>query len=101
MAASLVFQQKVTLEHEDGERQAIFEMVVWRIPKSRDYPEGIKYRAWLSEGGATIFGFDNHKPKGPHLHVREMEIGYLFRGFDEMVADIRVMIEKEGFIYEE
>ncbi len=101
MAASLVFQQKVTLEHEDGVRQAIFEMVVWRIPKSRDYPEGMKYRAWLSEDGVTILGFDNHKPKGPHLHIREMEVGYLFRGFDELVADIRAMIEKEGFIYEE
>jgi len=101
MAASLVFQQKVTLEHGNGDRQAIFEMVVWRIPKSRDYPEGMKYRAWLSEVGITIFGFDNHKPKGPHLHIRDMEVGYLFRGFDELMADIRVMIEKEGFIYEE
>lgn len=100
MAASLVFQQKVTLEHKDGVRQSIFEMVVWRIPKSRDYPEGMKYRAWLSEDGVTIFGFDNHKPKGPHLHVREMEVGYIFRGIDELVADIKAMIEKEGFIYE-
>ena len=91
----------MTLEHGNGDRQAIFEMVVWRIPRSRDYPEGMKYRAWLSEAGVTIFGFDNHKPKGPHLHIRDMEVGYLFRGFDELMADIRVMIEKEGFIYEE
>ncbi len=37
--------------------------------------------------------------KGPHLHIRDLEVGYLFRGFDELMKDIRVMIEKEGFIY--
>ena len=80
---------------------ATFEMVAWRIPKSKDYPEGLKYRAWLSEDGETIFGFDNHKPKGPHLHIGDTEIGYLFRGYNELIKDIRVMIKKEGFIYED
>jgi hypothetical protein len=101
MGATRIFHQKATLEHEDGRRIAIFEMVVWRIQTSEEFPEGIKYRAWLSEGGVTLFGFDNHKPKGPHLHVRETEVGYLFRGFGELMRDIRAMIEKEGFIYEE
>ena len=49
----------------------------------------------------TVFGFDNHKPKGPHLHVGDRELGYLFRGYDELMRDIRKMIEQEGFIYEE
>lgn len=101
MAASLALHQKITLEHESGSRHAIFEAVVWRVPKSKDYPEGMKYRAWLSEAGVTIFGFDNHKPKGPHLHIREIEVGYHFRGFNELMDDIRAMIKKEGFIYEE
>lgn len=48
----------------------------------------------------TLFGFDNHKPKGPHLHVGDKELGYLFRGYDELVKDIRKMIEQEGFVYE-
>jgi len=101
MGASIVLHLKVTLRHEGGRRHAIFEMVVWRVPKSKEYPEGMKYRAWLSESGTTIFGFDNHKPKGPHLHIREIEVGYLFRGFDDLLADIQAMIEKEGFIYED
>lgn len=89
------------MEHQDRKRHAIFEMVVWRIPKSKTYPEGVKYRAWFSENGQTLFGFDNHQPKGPHLHIRNIEIGYLFRGFDELKNDIKAMIEKKGFIYEE
>jgi hypothetical protein len=101
MSSTKIFHEKVTLEHTDGVRRAIFETVVWKVPKSKEYIEGIKYRAWLCENGETLFGFDNHKPKGPHLHIRDTEVGYLFRGYDELMKDIKVMIEKEGFIYEE
>ncbi len=101
MKATQVFHQKVVLNHQDGKRQAIFEVVVWRVPKSKAYPEGLKYRAWLSEDGDTLFGFDNHKPKGPHLHVGNHEIGYVFRGIEALSEDIRAMIENGGFIYED
>ena len=100
MKAEIIFHQKVTLDHQDGERRAIFEAVIYRIPRSKDYPLGIKYRAWLSEDGKTVFGFDNHRPKGPHLHIREKEIGYHYRGIEELMEDIKALIEKEGFVYE-
>jgi len=77
----------VTLNHEDGKRRAIFEMIVYNLPRSKDYPVGIKYRAWFSEDGKALFGFDNHKPKGPHLHIRETEIGYNYRLVDELMKD--------------
>ena len=89
------------MNHEDGNRFAIFEIVIWKIPVSKDYPDGIKYRAWVSENGETLFGFDNHKPKGLHLHIGEREVGYVFRGMDALRADIGAMIKKEGFIYED
>ena len=79
---------------------AIFEVAIWRVPVSQAYPEGIKYRAWLSESGTTLFGFDNHKPKGPHMHIGAFEIGYVFRGIDELRRDVVAMITKEGFLYE-
>ena len=100
MKATEIFHQKQVLKHRDGKRLAIFEIIIWKIPISRDYPEGLKYRAWLSDEGNTLFGLDNHKPKGPHLHVREVEVGYVFRGLDSLRQDIIAMIEKEGFIYE-
>lgn len=100
MAAERIFHQKITLNHQDGKRTAIFDMIVYKIPRTKDYPQGIKYRAWLAENGKTIFGFDNHKPKGPHLHIKEKEIGYNYRGIDELITDIRALIEKEGFVYE-
>ena len=101
MKAIEFFRQKLVLNHKDGNRFAIFEIVIWKIPVSKDYPDGIKYRAWVSENGETLFGFDNHKPKGPHLHIGDSEVGYVFRGMDALRADIGAMIKKEGFIYED
>jgi len=101
MKASEILRQKVILKHQDGVTLGIFEFVVWKVPETKDYPEGTKYRAWLSVDGSTVFGFDNHKPKGPHLHIGEKEIGYVYRGLIQLRADILAMIEKEGFIYEE
>jgi hypothetical protein len=101
MRANEVFRQKLVLKHVDFERLAIFEVVIWQVAESAHYPEGIKYRAWLSENGVTIFGFDNHKPKGPHLHIGELEVGYVYRGTAELMKDVIAMIKKEGFIYED
>ncbi len=88
------------MKHKDLNRLGIFEVAIFKISTSIYYPEGIKYRAWLSENGKTIFGFDNHKPKGPHLHIGEIEIGYVFRGIKVLREDALAMIEKAGFIYE-
>lgn len=101
MKAENLLRQKQILKHKDGERFAIFEFVIWQVAKTKDYPSGIKYRAWLSENGETLLGFDNHKPKGPHLHIGDREIGYVFRGFPELKNDIIAMIKGEGFLYED
>jgi predicted transcriptional regulator len=77
---------------------AIFEIVIWQVPRTSNYPDGIKYRAWVSEDGKTLFGFDNHKPKGPHLHIGDHEVGYVFRGIAALRFDIEAMIKK-GRIY--
>jgi hypothetical protein len=96
-----ILRQKVVLNHKDGVRLAIYEIVIWKIPITKEYSAGVKYRAWVSENGKTLFGFDNHKPKGPHLHVGETEIGYVYRGLDALREDIAAMIRQEGFIYED
>jgi hypothetical protein len=98
--ATEIFRQKIVLNHQEGKRIAIYEIVIWKIPVTKDYPIGIKYRAWVSEGSKTLFGFDNHKPKGSHLHVGETQVGYAFRGLDALKEDIAAMIRQEGFVYE-
>lgn len=101
MKAEEIFHKKQVLRHCDGLRLAIFEICIWEIPTSDDYPEGVKYRAWLSEEGCTLFGFDNHRPKGPHIHVGHVQIGYIFIGIDVLRNDVIAMIGRAGFIHEE
>ena len=100
MKAELLFHQKIVLRHHVQNELGIFEVIVWRVPKSRTYPDGVKYRAWLSMNGATIFGFDNHKPKGPHLHIGEKEMDYVYRGLAQLRVDILALIDGAGFYYE-
>jgi len=96
-----IFRQKRYLEHQDGKRIAIFEIVIWQVPSSFEYPTGVKYRIWLSEDSQTIFGIDNHKPKGHHLHVGDVEMPYVYRGVDKLRKDAAKLIRQEGFIYED
>jgi hypothetical protein len=97
-----LFHHKGNLEHHrDKQRVAVFEFIAWRVKESLHYPEGIKYRAWLSEDGITLFGLDNHKPKGHHLHLRNLEIQYFFRDLDSLKLDVVIMVRKEGFIIDE
>jgi hypothetical protein len=42
---------------------------------------------------------ENHKPKGPHLHIDDREIGYVFRGFPVLKNDIIAIIKSEGSLY--
>ena len=64
-AVEILHQKAVLKHHDDEDRLAIFEIIVWRVKRSSVYTDGIKYRAWLPEAGQTLFGFDNHKPKSP------------------------------------
>jgi hypothetical protein len=73
---------------------------VIEVPKSTHYPGGLKYSMFLvvKESGQVLVGFDNHKPKGPHLHHYEKETPYEFKGVDQLVEDFWDMVRKEGFI---
>lgn len=46
------------------------EIVIWRVPKNKQYPDGIKYRLLLTDPvwKKVLILFDNHYPKGHHRH---------------------------------
>jgi hypothetical protein len=97
--ATLRFQRKVTLIHGRSTEVAVAELKVWDVPQSAHYPEGLKYSLFLvaKESGRVIFGFDNHKPKRPHLHHEGKELAYVFRDVDALVDDFWNWVKKEGF----
>ena len=73
MGALLLYHSKITLIHRHSDAVALAALKVWQVPKSRHFPEGFKYSLSLVEKstGDVLLGYDNHKPKGHHVHVGE------------------------------
>ena len=97
--AALIYQSKVHLIHKKTEEVAIAEIKIWEIPVSHYFPEGIKYSLFLvwKDKGEVILGFDNHKPKGPHIHRDDVEILHIFKGADALVEEFWQLVIEEGF----
>jgi hypothetical protein len=98
LKAKLRFHQKVMAVRRPGEI-AVAELKVWQVPKSTHYPDGLKFSLFLveRESGEVLVGFDNHQPKGPHLHRDGKEAPYSFRSVEELLEDFWSLVAEEGF----
>ncbi len=97
MRAEPLLKEKRVLWNPQTNKFAVAELKIWKIPKSKDYPSGIKYSLFVVCDGSIIFGFDNHKPKGPHLHLGENELPYDFKSESKLLVDFWDLTKKAGF----
>lgn len=65
----------------------VMEIKIWDIPRSKRYPDGVKFRLFYVEKGEVKVGYDNHHPKGPHRHYLGAEAPYSYNGIDKLVED--------------
>ena len=77
-----VLHEKIRTAHG-----VVVEFKVWKVPKSVDYPEGVKYSFFAAHSGKVLVGYDNHAPKGHHRHLSGEEEPYDFDGFDTLRRD--------------
>lgn len=65
MGSTVIYEDDDTFG--DGSR---YEMIATKVPKSDDYPEGVKYRfQYMTDDGRTLLRFDNfpnHPKVGRH-----------------------------------
>jgi len=97
MKAEPIFREKRILVHKLSGELAIAELKIWRVPRSAAYPKGLKFSLFLVSGGQVLVGMDNHKPKGPHLHLGEREVPYDFRDEQTLVDDFWDLASRAGF----
>lgn len=66
--ATLILNEKVPLDCG-----LLREVVVWSVPVSAKYPDGVKYHLALVNPltGEVVLLFDNHFPKGHHQHSND------------------------------
>ena len=89
--ATLALREKVI-----DDRGNIFEMVIWRVPVTSQSPSGVRYRLAFvrrSEAEPAVL-YDNHPPKGHHLHVAGGEGRYSFVDVDQLLADFMADVER-------
>ena len=77
---------------------AIAELKVWQVPKAKHYEDGRKFSLFLVLKGRIIIGIDNHRPKGPHLHLGAEEVPYNYVDDDQLLNDFWDLVRKAGFI---
>ncbi|MEY7852050.1 DUF6516 family protein [Natrarchaeobius sp. A-rgal3] len=62
MGSTVIYKDEDTFD--DSTR---YEMIATKVPKSDDYPEGVKYRfQYMAEDGRTLLRFDNF-PDHPNV----------------------------------
>jgi len=98
--ALLVYHAKVTLVHRRSDAVAIAELKVWQVPKCEAFSEGIKYSLFLvhKATGHVLVGYDNHKPKGHHIHVGGAEHVYVFTKVEALLGEFWQMVEERGYL---
>jgi hypothetical protein len=71
----------------------VVELSIFEVGKSAQYPDGIKYGLVckdLKDGGLVLM--DNHHPKGPHLHLDEVETPYEYVSDEKLIEDFESLV---------
>lgn len=75
---------KETNDHGD-----VIQVRIWRVPKSRDFPEGVKYSlVYIHVEGDSytrVLGYDNERGKGHHRHYFGREEPIRFEGVEKLI----------------
>ena len=74
------------------------EMSIYEVPVSEKYPDGVKYGLiCINDQTRSRVLLDNHHPKGPHIHLDEIEISYAFTSEEKLIADFKkLVLERMG-----
>ena len=91
MGAILLRREKYV--DADGD---LVELVLWQVPRSAAYPDGIRYRlAFLLAGiKKPAVLYDNHYPKGHHRHRGASQIAYTFSTIDQLLMDFLADVQR-------
>lgn len=74
------------------------KIIVWKVPKSEAFPDGIKYSFVLIHNNKRILGYDNERAKSHHKHYKGKEIPIKFKNlgtlYEQFVKEAKQLREK-------
>ena len=53
----------------------LLKAIVWKVPKSKEFPDEIKYAFAYIHEGERMLGYDNERAKGHHKHIIDLKTG--------------------------
>lgn len=88
MKATLIYAHKARLQEH-----YVLEMEIHRVGKSSRYRDGLKYGLILTDlNSSKKVLMDNHHPKGPHIHLDELEMPYDFVDEIKLIKDFKELV---------
>ena len=92
---------------EVKENEYLIEIKVFLVPKSKYYPEGIKYCLNFSKYykdknryDENFLRFDNYNNEGHHKHIKCKKLKYNFKNVEQLFEDFIQELEKLNIIIE-
>ena len=82
MSSKLLYHRKWILEEDE-----LIEVKAWKVPVSKNYPEGIKYSLVYIRKGRRILAYDNYQGHGHHRHYFGKTEPYQFINLERLIKD--------------
>lgn len=89
MNSELIFYEKRVISKRD-----IVEMKIWRIPKSKDFPDGVKYSFIYMHDNEKVLGYDNERAKGHHKHYKGKETKIEFKDPETLLTKFKEEVKE-------
>ena len=72
----------------------LIEVVAWKVPKSKFYPEGMKYSFVLVHKEKRAIAFDNFNNEGHHRHSADKKGPYAFESLEKTAVQFFMLAKK-------
>ena len=72
----------------------LIEMVAWKIPKSKFYPEGVKYSFTFVHKNKRTIAFDNFNNEDNHKHYLNKKESYKFKSLENTANQFFKLVEE-------
>ena len=89
MAESIIPKRRILTKKNN-----LIEMVAWKIPKSKYYPEGTKYSFAFIHKNKRIIAFDNFNNEGHHPHYYSKKESCKFKSLEATAHRFFSLVEK-------
>ena len=76
------------------EKNNLIEIVAWKVPKSKFYPEGIKYSFTSIHNNKRTIAFDNFNNEGHHKHYLNKKEPYKFKDLEDTSKQFFKLVEE-------